>query len=135
MPHNTGKSPAAEHIAVKSILVVEDDSDIGLFLIQAITQETTHQAMLVADGFAALKAVKSIKPDLFILDYWLPIMNGIELYDRLHAMKELENIPAIMISAQLPKRELEKRKLNSMNKPLELDEFLRLIEQLLASKL
>lgn len=135
MPHNMGTSPAAEHIAVKSILVVEDDSDIGLFLVQAITQETTHQAMLVADGFAALKAVKSIKPDLFILDYWLPTMNGIELYDRLHAMKELENIPAIMISAQLPKRELEKRKLNSMNKPLELDEFLRLIEQLLASKI
>jgi len=135
MPHNTGKPPPADHVAVKSILVVEDDSDIGLFLVQAITQETAHQAMLVANGFEALKAVKSIKPDLFILDYWLPTMNGIELFDRLHAMKELENIPAIMISAQLPKRELAERKIYSMNKPLELDEFLRLIEQLLASKI
>jgi DNA-binding response OmpR family regulator len=135
MPHNMRMSSAAEHIAVKSILVVEDDPDIGLFLVQAIIQETAHQAMLVADGFEALKAVKNIKPDLFVLDYWLPTMNGIELYDRLHAMKELESIPAIMISAQLPTRELEKRKLNSMNKPLELDEFLRLIEQLLASKM
>src|SRR5215467_8943237 len=131
MPDHPAQSPIRENIAVKSILVVEDDSDIGLFLVQAISQETQHQALLVTDGFQALKAITSIKPNLFILDYWLPSMNGIDLYDRLHATNGLEDIPAIMISAQLPRRELIKRNIHSLNKPLELDEFLRLVERLL----
>jgi len=134
MPDKQAQSPVDGTIAVRSILVVEDDSDIGLFLVQAILQETPHQALLVTDGFQALKAITNIKPDLFILDYWLPSMNGIDLYDRLHAIEGLEHIPTIMISAQLPKRELQKRAIHSLNKPLELDEFLRLVEHLLGAR-
>ncbi len=116
---------------VKTVLVVEDDAGIGMFLVQAISQETSHQAMLVTDGFQALKTVSQIKPNLFILDYHLPRMNGIELYDRLHAITELENVPAIIISARLPKQEIEKRKIIGMNKPLELDDLLHTVENLL----
>lgn len=121
-----------DNTSVKTVLVVEDDTGIGTFLIQAISQETSHQAMLVTDGFQALKAVTGIKPNLFILDYHLPKMNGIELYDQLHATKGLEKVPAIVISAWLPRVELEKRSILGMNKPLELDEFLQTIEDLLA---
>ena len=140
MLHNQGQTTvivdaqsAAEKTAiVKSILVVEDDVGIGSFLTQAISQETPHQAMLVTDGFQALNAIRSIKPSLFILDYQLPRMNGIELYDKLHATQGLEDIPAILISARLPKQDIEKRKILGMSKPLELDEFLYTIEVLLA---
>ncbi len=37
-----------------------------------------------------------------------------------------------MISAQLPTKELKKRNIKGMNKPLDLDDFLQTIEQLLA---
>ncbi|HTD19996.1 MAG TPA: response regulator, partial [Ktedonobacteraceae bacterium] len=111
---------------------VEDDTGIGSFLVQAILQETPHHAMLVADGLQAIKAVSNIKPSLFILDYQLPRMNGLELYDHLHATKGLEHIPAIVISARLPKSEIAKRKIIAMSKPLELDDFLQTIEKLLA---
>ena len=120
-----------KNAAVKTVLVVEDDTGIGNFLVQAILQETPYQAMLVADGFQAIKAVTNIKPSLFILDYQLPRMNGIELYDQLHATKGLEHIPAMVISARLPRQEIEKRKIIAMSKPLELDDFLNTIEKLL----
>src|SRR6266487_5801699 len=131
MPHSKEQAHEEEDTKAKMVLVVEDDVGIGNFLVQAILQETSHQAMLVTDGFQALKAVASIKPSLFILDYQLPRMNGIELYDQLHAMKGLEQIPAIVVSARLPKQEIEKRKIMSMNKPLELDDFLNTIDRLL----
>lgn len=120
-----------EQTTVKTILIVEDDNNIGEVFVQAISQETTYLAVLVADGSSALETVKGIRPNLFILDYQLPRMNGIELYDRLHAMKELENIPAIMMSARLPRQELEKRALVGLNKPIDLDDFLQTIERLL----
>lgn len=131
MSQNQEQSTSGVDEAVKTILVVEDDNGIGTFLVQAITQETPHLALLVSDGFQALNAVANIKPSLFILDYQLPRMNGIELYDKLHASKEMENVPAIIISVRLPKKEIEHRKIAGMSKPLELDDFLQLIEKML----
>ena len=125
--------PTGKSAAVKTILVVEDDVGIGSFLAQAISQETHHQALLVTDGFQALKTVMDIKPSLFILDYQLPRMNGIELYDKLHVIEGLEVVPAILISARLPKQEIDKRHIVGMSKPLELDEFLHTIEELLGA--
>jgi CheY-like chemotaxis protein len=34
-------------------------------------------------------------------------MNGIELYDHLHALEGFENIPALFVSATVPLEELE----------------------------
>lgn len=115
----------------KIILVVEDDRDIGEVLVEAITAESPYQAMLATDGLDALRMVQGIKPDLFILDYHLPGMNGIEAYDRLHAIETLADVPALMMSARLPRHELEKRKIVGMNKPIDLDEFLQTLDQLL----
>jgi CheY-like chemotaxis protein len=121
-----------KHTAVKSILLVEDDESIGEVLVQAITQETSYIVTLARNGQDALKSVEQIKPQLLILDYQLPRMNGLELYDRLHDMQELQDVPTIMISARLPRQELKKRQITAMNKPIDLDDFLQTIEQFLA---
>ena len=115
----------------KTVLLVEDDLDIGEFLLQIIGEETSFHALLATNGFEALHLIHEIAPDLFLLDYQLPRMNGIELYDRLHTIQGLEDIPAIMISARLPKQEIEKRSLVGMNKPFELGELLDTIDHLM----
>jgi CheY-like chemotaxis protein len=114
----------------KTILVVEDDAFIGELLTLAISQETPFKALVVPDGFEALQLVHEYKPSLFILDYHLPDMNGIALYDRLHALKELASTPALLISANLPNRELAKRQLTGMRKPFDLNLLLETIERL-----
>lgn len=116
----------------KTILVVEDDDNIGTFLVQALMQETSYRAMLVSDGLEALNAIRNVKPCLFITDYKLPHMNGIELYDRLQSSGELADTPAIIMSAYLPEQEVKKRKLTSLSKPFELDDLLDTVERLLA---
>jgi DNA-binding response OmpR family regulator len=116
---------------LKTILLVEDDTNIGEVLVQAITQETSYLAVLASDGFEALKCIENLTPNLFILDYQLPRMNGIELYDKLHAIDKLANVPTIMMSARLPQQELAKRSITPMNKPIDLDDFLQTIDQLL----
>src|SRR5437667_1871869 len=96
---------------VKTILIIEDDTAIGSFLVEAIEQETAHQALLATDGYQALKVVDDIKPGLFLIDYSLPYLNGLELYDRLHATKKLEHVPALMLSAICHWEEAKKRKI------------------------
>jgi CheY-like chemotaxis protein len=61
-------------------------------------------------------------------------MNGIELYDRLHTAGGLEDVPTLFMSAVPPLKELEKRRISYLEKPFELDEFLRKIKELLAEE-
>jgi CheY-like chemotaxis protein len=127
MADETKPSPEGTYEHAKSILIVEDDEDIGTFLVAALQQETLYHPILVPDGFAALKTVHNLKPDLVILDYQLPHMTGIEVYDQLRARPELADVPAILMTAGLgmPRHALEKRKLVGLSKPLELASFLR----------
>ncbi len=115
----------------KVILVVEDDDSIGSMLLETLSQETPYKTVLVNDGFQALQAVRSTKPDLFITDYRLPNMNGIELYDRLRRTRNFDDTPAIIMSAYLPEEEVRKRQLIGLSKPFEIDEFLETIEKLI----
>ncbi|HZS76136.1 MAG TPA: response regulator [Ktedonobacteraceae bacterium] len=115
----------------KTILVVEDDEGIGSFLVQAILQETPYEAELATDGFEAVQIYTELHPDLLILDYQLPGMNGIELYDRLLDKFRLAAIPAIMISARLPTKDIAKRKLASMRKPFELEDLFDMLDKML----
>lgn len=116
----------------KTILVVEDDDNIGSLLVEVLLQETSYKAVWVADGLQALNVVRSVKPSLFITDYRLPYMDGIELYDRLRSTEDLADTPTIIMSAYLPEEEVKKRQLISLSKPFDLDELLNTVAQLLA---
>jgi DNA-binding response OmpR family regulator len=128
----TGKNGLAEKSQqVKTILIVEDDEDIGVFLELAITTETGYHCLLAADGFHAMEHVKTVVPDLFLLDYQLPNMNGLELYDYLHGQEALQHVPALFMSVNPPMKELEKRRVYAIKKPFELEEMLQPVRAML----
>ena len=116
---------------LKTILLVEDDTTIAELLVQMITQETHYQVFTVPDGPQALDLVKNIKPQLLILDYWLPTIHGIELYDRLHGMEGLEQVPAIMLSVHAPLREINQRHIIYIRKPFDMFKLLEAIDTVL----
>ena len=111
------------------ILLVEDDEEIGHFLVVAIEQETAYTPLWVVTGHDALRVVQDHRPVLFLMNYHLPSMTGLQLYDQLHALAGLEAIPAIMMSATLPRAELQHRGILGLDKPFDLDELLHLIER------
>lgn len=114
------------------ILVVEDDAAIGNLIIQALLSETPYQALLIADGFQTLKIIRDINPQLLLLDYQLPRMNGIELYDQVSEIEERKDIPTLFMSACAPTSEMKKRHLSVIKKPFELETLFHLITHLLA---
>jgi len=126
---------AASLPATKTALIVEDDLDLGEFLTQALNYETPHTVYHATNAAHALEVVGLLKPNLFILDYLLPGIDGLELSDRLHAIKGFESVPTIMLSVNPPARqELERRHITLLKKPFELDALLGTIEQLLAQR-
>jgi CheY-like chemotaxis protein len=119
----------------KLILIVEDDVVNADCLASIISRETAYYAFVVTNSLRALQFVRHIKPQLFNLDYRLPDMNALELYDRLHANKDLQDIPALILSAcvEYYQDDIKARKLHSLGKPFDLDELLSTIESLLDS--
>jgi len=130
MPEETEEYAGEQH-PLHTILIVEDDTSIGTFLLEAISEETPYHALLVASGSQALDALQMLTPHLLILDYHLPGIDGLQLYDLVHAMPGMRQIPAILMSARLPQRELQKRSIVGMHKPFELDDFLQHILDML----
>ena len=135
MSIDTEQLAGESQATTNTILLVEDDPNISAFLVEAIAQETPYRAIVASDSFAALKLVRHFTPCLFVLDYGLPGMNGIELYDRLHINLELAAIPAVLITANhhVPQQQIRQRQLITFIKPLELDSFLATIETLLTA--
>lgn len=123
----------------KTILIVEDDEDLGALILEALQQESFYtgihyRTLLAIDGMEALGIIEETFPDLFLLDYYLPRINGLDLYDRMHAIETLSQVPTIFMSANPPFKELRKRNLLSIRKPFNLRELLDTIEQVLAEE-
>lgn len=126
--------PAAGRLRHSStILIVEDDAAIGEFLQQLIEEETPYNSAVVSNGPHALEIAQQIRPRLFLLDYRLPGMNGVEIFDRLQTMEEARGVPAIMMSATLPTEELQKRGIYQLRKPMDIGNVIRMITHALAT--
>ena len=114
------------------LLVVEDDEEIGDFLTDALREITPYHPLHVSNAVQALEAVATLTPSLFILDYHLPGIDGLELADRLRTITGLDSVPILMLSANLPPRKaLRERGIKSLAKPFDLAVLLKAVEQLL----
>jgi DNA-binding response OmpR family regulator len=127
------ESPTNEEKIVQTLLLVEDEEDIGEFIVQVLKDETPYTALHVRDAIQALEVVNSIKPNLFILDYHLPGIDGLELSDRLHSIEGLETTPTLMLSAHPPSlKELRQRQIVLLKKPFDLSDLLKSVERLMS---
>jgi DNA-binding response OmpR family regulator len=121
-----------------TVLVVEDDKRL-LELIAVVLSEETHCRVLEAStGAQALAITVNDHPQLVLLDYRLSgKMNGLELYDQLHARDTRATIQAIVVSANVPElqHELQARHLVGIAKPFDLDELLDSVQAALHASL
>jgi phosphate regulon transcriptional regulator PhoB len=80
-------------------LVVDDEETI-LELIAYNLQKEGFQAEKAVDGWEALEKVAANPPDLLVLDWMLPGVDGLEVCRRLRDNPETRNLPIIMLTAR-----------------------------------
>jgi CheY-like chemotaxis protein len=115
----------------KSILIVEDDPGIREIIEDILQEETIHQVFLAQDGKTALNMLQTTTPALFLLDYRLPDINGIELMNRIRRIKEYEQTPVVLMSASLCWENISGHHLTYLRKPFDLDRLLQVVEEAL----
>jgi len=79
------------------VFLVEDNQ--ALIDIYTITfKHQNFQIEIARDGIECLQRVKTINPNIILLDVMMPKMNGIQTLEKLKADPETKNIPVIMLS-------------------------------------
>ena len=118
----------------KIVLIVDDDRDVGDILQKIILDQTDYEVVWIAESDLALDAAWYLRPSLLLLDYMLPSIDGLDLYDRLQGMEGMRGVPTVLISASetLPFEELRARGIYLLKKPFELGDLLDMLAQLLA---
>ena len=90
-----GKSPA---LANKTILVVDDGITERTFMSKVLDKEGCR-VITAADGPAGLEKAAAERPDLIILDFFMPPgMNGKEVCQRLKSNAATKGIPVVFLT-------------------------------------
>ena len=84
---------------MSKILIVDDEQDI-VELVSYNLEKEGFKTVKAFDGEAALKMVKTQKPDLIILDLMLPKMNGLDVCRAIRRNPETLSLPIIMLTAK-----------------------------------
>lgn len=119
---------------LKRVLIVDDALDLGRLLQAAlVTLDAGLQISVIPSGEEALLEVGRQPVDLLITDVRLPGMSGLLLTKRMRARKK--DLKVIQISG-LSDSDLERQSLEAgadyfLHKPLDMPNFLRLVDQLL----
>jgi two-component system response regulator AtoC len=79
-----------------SILVVDDEYSVAGFVKEVLTEEGYH-VEVSHNGREALSVVKKFSPDIVILDFMMPDMNGLQVLAELKAFDE--SIQVLMLTA------------------------------------
>lgn len=79
---------------MKKILIADDEPHVSLVLKQFL-ERSGYQVLTVLNGKQALKLIKSESIDILITDVQMPIMNGIQLCEKIE--QELQSLKLVII--------------------------------------
>lgn len=80
------------------ILYIEDNEQ-NLYLVTFILEKAGHQVIPARDGPQGLALAESAEPDLVLLDFQLPGMDGLEVLARLKSSPTTREIPVLAVTS------------------------------------
>ncbi|MGI9013256.1 MAG: response regulator [Phycisphaerales bacterium] len=120
----------------KRILVVDDDPNILDIFHDALSDDERFDVRTAANGYDAGLLTEQFKPDLILLDYMLPDINGNVVCERIRQQKKLEHTKIIIVSGVVNKSEidamLKKGADDFIKKPFDIVKLLDRIGELLS---
>lgn len=128
------------------LLLIEDNvADVALM--EAVLEEVDIQEMVtmavIKDGESALRTFQALEnspentyPDLIILDFNLPKINGLDILKKLKSSLRLRSIPVVVFSTSSSRDDIDNCYREFANcfitKPVDFDEFVHIIHTTVA---
>lgn len=117
---------------MKAILIVDDEFGIVDSLAEVLGEEG-FSVRTASNGKDALRRIGEQRPDLILMDYMMPVMDGAETLQTIRSDPALRDIPVLLMSS-VPRANLPAQCVPSgfLRKPFDVDALLAMLASLLA---
>ncbi len=117
----------------KLVLVVDDEFDV-LSAYTMLFEYHGFRVRTAGNGAEALAAAALERPDIVVSDLMMPVMDGAELCGRWRADAALRDIPFILASAGIPRKDVVIPCDTFFKKPVRFEVLLEEISKLIAAR-
>jgi CheY-like chemotaxis protein len=120
------KDPTRESLG--TVLIVDDDRDFGRSVAELLELEG-FRAILASDGREALAVLEGVRPQVMLIDLFMPGMNGVELMKVVKNDARWASIPRVVMTAANDRMIGVKEDLPVLYKPVDPQELVTLMRK------
>ncbi|MBD8081630.1 response regulator [Chryseobacterium caseinilyticum] len=119
----------------KKILICDDDQGI-LDVLEMTLELEGFMVNTEINSTNLLKVIENIKPDLLLMDLWMPVLSGDQLLNIIRLSDNIKNLPVIIFSASVDGNQIATAAGADgfISKPFDLDHLITKVQDVLASK-
>jgi len=119
----------------KIILLIDDEVNLQQLMKLTLKSKNYH-VETAGNGIEGLEKLKTVKPDLIILDMNMPQMGGVEFYQRICDKNGRTQYPVLVLTARANMEQLFKQfNIDGfMAKPFEIDQLLNEVEMIIKKR-
>lgn len=113
-------------------MICDDDPGI-LEMMEIIMEDYGYEVCTEANSMQLLKTIEREKPDLLLLDIWMPVLSGDQVLKNLRANSVFHCLPVIMYSASNEGAAIAKKSGSDdyLSKPFDIDILFEKIKNLI----
>ena len=90
----------------RKVLIVDDDAEIVEMIVEVLNRDGRFETETASSGYEAGMATERFRPELILLDYMLPDVNGNVVCQTIRKNPEFENIRIIIVSGVVKQDEI-----------------------------
>ncbi|MEJ2700863.1 MAG: response regulator [Sedimentisphaerales bacterium] len=90
----------------RKVLIVDDDTEIVELIAEVLSRDGRFEIETASSGYEAGMATERFRPELILLDYMLPDVNGNVVCQTIRKNPEFENIKIIIVSGVVKQDEI-----------------------------
>ena len=119
---------------MKKVLVVDDSETIRQHVAEALTR-VGFQVIEASDGAAGLQRAQQHEFSMIILDVNMPLLNGLEMLERLKQDPKTSGIPVLMLTTEAQRSMIERARQNGAKawliKPIKVESLVSTVNKVL----
>ncbi len=121
----------------KRVLVVDDDPSIVEMLVELLERDGRFEVQTATTGFEAGLRTKEFRPDMIVLDFLLPDINGNAVLRSIRSDSTMKDVRIIMVSGQVNRDEVDNLLKagadDFLQKPFSIEQLVRRITELVCA--
>jgi two-component system response regulator RpaA len=91
----------------RKVLIVDDDAEIVDLIADVLSRDGRFEVRTVSSGYGAGMATEQFRPEVILLDYMLPDVNGNVVCDTIRKNPDYEGIKIIIVSGVIKQDEID----------------------------